>query len=68
MQPFFKRDGLKQIKVKQNRGSIRSNFEQMDDESDDEMKNRKTSPGPGAYQTMTSTFNATALVDRPKSI
>ena len=69
MQPYFKRDGLKQIRVKQNRGSIRSDFELIDDESgDEEMRNRKTTPGPGTYQTMTSTFNATGFVDRPNTI
>ena len=56
-QPFFARDGLKPVRVGVNRGTIRSNFENFDDNSDDEEKARKkTSPGPGAYQTMTSTF------------
>lgn len=42
-----------------NTGTIRGNYEVMGDSSDEEneMARRKQSPGPGAYQTMTSDFN-----------
>ena len=59
-QPFFARDGLKPVKVNYDKGSIRQNFEQMgdnDSEDENEMQRRKTSPGPGSYQTLRSTFN-----------
>jgi hypothetical protein len=68
MQPFFARDGLKAVRVKTNAGSIRQNFESMEDDSDDEMRSRRISPGPGAYQTMTSSFNVNPDAERPKSI
>jgi len=68
MQAFFARDGLKAVKVKSNVGTIRHNFEQIEDDSEDEMRNRKTSPGPGAYHTMTSSFNLSPDAERPKSI
>ena len=69
-QPSFARDGLKPIKVPKNKGSIKSNFENFadDDDSDDEMQYRKQIPGPGDYQTLTSSFNRQPVAARPKSI
>ena len=69
-QPFFARDGLKPIRVSKNKGSIKSNFEQFaeEDDSDDEMQYRKQLPGPGDYQTLTSSFNRPSIAPRPKSI
>jgi len=39
------------VKVGYDRGSIRTNFEEMGDDSEDEgeMTRRRASPGPGAY-------------------
>ena len=51
---------MKPVRVNYDKGSIRNNFEQVgDNESEDEneMQRRRTSPGPGSYQTMRSTFN-----------
>lgn len=50
-QSFFARDGMKPVKVGKNKGTIRSNFEMIADDSDEEgeMNYRKQSPGPGAY-------------------
>jgi len=50
---------MKPVKVSYDKGTIKNNFEYNGDhESEDEgeMKRRKTSPGPGAYQTMSSSF------------
>lgn len=51
---------MKPVKVNYDKGSIRQNFESIgDNESEDEgeMQRRRTSPGPGSYQNMRSTFN-----------
>ena len=51
---------MKPVKVNYDKGSIRQNFESIgDNESEDEgeMQRRRTSPGPGSYQSMRSTFN-----------
>ena len=49
---------MKPVKVSYNKGTIRSNFEAIGDSDEDEgeMQRRKTSPGPGAYNTLTSDF------------
>ena len=64
MNKFFKRQGLNKVKVGYDRGSIRNNFEDMGDDSEDEgeMDRRKASPGPGAYQTMKSAFGSSENV------
>ena len=51
------------------RGSIRNNLEIFGDDSEDEgeMTRRRTSPGPGAYQTLSSSFMGRETV-RPSSI
>lgn len=68
-QPFFARDGLKPVKVHHDRGSIRNNLEIFGDDSEDEgeMVRRRTSPGPGAYKTLTSSFLGKEA-NRPSSI
>lgn len=62
---------MRPVKVGKNKGTIRSNFEMIADESDEEgeMHYRKQSPGPGAYQTLTSDFGLSKpLKPRPSSI
>ena len=55
-QSNFNRDGLQAIRQKTNKGSIRSNFDFFDSDEEEELAKQKISPGPGAYQTMTSSF------------
>ena len=53
MQPFFGRSGLNSVRHRKNKGSIRSDFE----ENEDEEEQRGTiSPGPGHYQTSDNSF------------
>ena len=60
------------MKVGYDRGSIRNNFEEMGDDSEDEgeMDRRRARPGPGAYKTMTSDFGSSEnlAVRRPETI
>lgn len=68
MQTFIPRSGLRGITSRNNTGTIKSNFEQHDDDGDDDM-NLKITPGPGSYSPNTSCMKTqqfrTSQVNQP---